>query len=68
MPGSLTRDSSLAPSSMQRGRKQKQKLTSPATDTGSKKKDKNAKDGGGVVAAVTKHAAKFPYVLPDETT
>ena len=31
------------------------------------KKDKNAKDGGGVVAAVTKHAAKFPYALPDET-
>lgn len=31
---------------------------------GYKKKDKNAKDSGGVVAAVTKHGAKFPNGAP----
>ncbi|KAI0476790.1 hypothetical protein F4859DRAFT_480214 [Xylaria cf. heliscus] len=62
MPGSSTHDpsptsdSSLPPNKPRP--KRKQKLT--GTDSpGSKKKDKNVKDSGGVVAAVTKHRAKF---------
>lgn len=36
---------------------------------GAKKDKKNGKDGGGVVAAVTKHTAgKFSYVLPPGAT
>ncbi|KAI1340538.1 hypothetical protein F5Y15DRAFT_378967 [Xylariaceae sp. FL0016] len=65
MPGSSTRDTSPAPASSSSAKKtrskkalKKQKLT--ASDaSGSKKKDKNAKDSGGVVAAVTRHGAKF---------
>ncbi|KAK7949758.1 hypothetical protein PG988_016397, partial [Apiospora saccharicola] len=52
----------LPPSSLtgrKGGRKQKQRLTQAASDAGSKKKDKNVKDGGGVVAAVTRQATKF---------
>ncbi|KAJ8126935.1 hypothetical protein O1611_g6704 [Lasiodiplodia mahajangana] len=62
MPGSSshdpspTSDSSL-PSTKPR-QKRKQKLTR-SDSSGSKKKDKNAKDSGGVVAAVTKHRAKL---------
>ncbi|TGJ87769.1 hypothetical protein E0Z10_g1029 [Xylaria hypoxylon] len=62
MPGSSshdpspTSDSSLPPSKPRQ--KRKQKLTGSDTP-GSKKKDKNAKDSGGVVAAVTRHGAKF---------
>ncbi|KAH8166151.1 hypothetical protein CIB48_g2083 [Xylaria polymorpha] len=62
MPGSSTRDpsptsdSSLPPNIPRQ--KRKQKLTG-SNSSGSKKKDKNAKDSGGVVAAVTKHRAKF---------
>ena len=62
MPGSSTRDSSPSSSSGRKGRnKRKQKLTA-GDAAGSKKKDKNVKDTGGVVAAVTKHA-KFSYVV-----
>ncbi|KAH6653982.1 hypothetical protein BKA67DRAFT_517900 [Truncatella angustata] len=61
MPGSSLRDPS--PSSSSSGKKgvkkRKQKLTKASDDSGSKKKDKNAKDTGGVFAAVTKHGAKF---------
>ncbi|KAI1759509.1 hypothetical protein GGR53DRAFT_141167 [Hypoxylon sp. FL1150] len=61
MPGSSTRETSPTASSSS-GRKvrskRKQKLTGSDTP-GSKKKDKNAKDSGGVVAAVTRHGAKF---------
>ncbi|KAI1313642.1 hypothetical protein F5Y03DRAFT_104162 [Xylaria venustula] len=53
---STTSDSSSPPS--QPRQKRKQKLTG-SDSSGSKKKDKNAKDHGGVVAAVTKHGAKF---------
>ncbi|RWA12404.1 hypothetical protein EKO27_g2711 [Xylaria grammica] len=63
MPGSSshdpspTSDSSLPPSKPRQ--KRKQKLTG-SDSPGSKKKDRNAKDNGGVVAAVTRHhAAKF---------
>ncbi|KAI2642634.1 hypothetical protein GGS21DRAFT_498859 [Xylaria nigripes] len=62
MPGSsshdlsLQSDSSLPP--IKPRQKRKQKLTG-SDASGSKKKDKNAKDTGGVVAAVTKHGAKF---------
>ncbi|KAK6866109.1 hypothetical protein PG995_002637 [Apiospora arundinis] len=61
MPGSSLRDPSPPASSTGRkgGRKQKQRLTQAASDAGSKKKDKNVKDGGGVVAAVTRQATKF---------
>lgn len=64
MPGSSLRDPSPPSSSTGRkgGRKQKQRLTQAASDAGSKKKDKNVKDGGGVVAAVTRQATKFSYV------
>ncbi|KAI1816054.1 hypothetical protein GGS20DRAFT_268644 [Poronia punctata] len=61
MPGSSTHESSppsdpSIPNQLrQRG---KQKLTGSKLP-GSKKKEKNAKDSGGVVAAVTKHGAKF---------
>ncbi|KAI0542269.1 hypothetical protein GGR58DRAFT_302192 [Xylaria digitata] len=62
MPGSSshdpspTSDSSLPPSKPRQ--KRKQKLTG-SDSPGLKKKDKNAKDSGGVVAAVTRHGAKF---------
>ncbi|KAJ3563756.1 hypothetical protein NPX13_g8085 [Xylaria arbuscula] len=62
MPGSSTHDqsttsdSSLPPNKARQ--KRKQKLTG-SDSSGSKKKDKNAKDNGGVVAAVTRHGAKF---------
>ncbi|KAM0812666.1 hypothetical protein AB5N19_12657 [Seiridium cardinale] len=61
MPGASVRDPSPASSSSGRkgARKRKQKLTKASDDSGSKKKDKNAKDTGGVFAAVTKHGAKF---------
>ncbi|KAI1867027.1 hypothetical protein JX265_007603 [Neoarthrinium moseri] len=62
MPGSSTRDPSPVSSSAggkKGARKRKQKLTQASGDAGSKKKDKNAKDTGGVFAAVTKHGAKF---------
>ncbi|KAI0408775.1 hypothetical protein F4802DRAFT_366836 [Xylaria palmicola] len=61
MPGSSTHDpsptsdSSLPPNKPRQKRKQKLTGSDPP---GSKKKDKNAKDSGGVVAAVTKHRAK----------
>ncbi|KAF2972102.1 hypothetical protein GQX73_g1472 [Xylaria multiplex] len=62
MPGSSshdpspTSDSSIPPSKPRQ--KRKQKLTG-SDSPGLKKKDKNAKDSGGVVAAVTRHGAKF---------
>ncbi|KAI2630811.1 hypothetical protein GGR54DRAFT_171453 [Hypoxylon sp. NC1633] len=61
MPGSSTRDTSPTSSSSvgKKGRnKRKQKLTG-SDAPGPKKKEKNVKDSGGVVAAVTKHGAKF---------
>ncbi|KAI1176252.1 hypothetical protein F4777DRAFT_276168 [Nemania sp. FL0916] len=64
MPGSSSHDTSptsdsSAPSAKSRQKqKKKQKLTSNDS-SGSKKKDKNVKDSGGVVAAVTRHRAKF---------
>ncbi|KAI4865869.1 hypothetical protein F4820DRAFT_418869 [Hypoxylon rubiginosum] len=61
MPGSSTRDTSptASSSSGRKGRnKRKQKLTG-SDAPGSKKKDKNVKDGSGVVAAVTRHGARF---------
>ncbi|KAI2470445.1 hypothetical protein F4781DRAFT_180411 [Annulohypoxylon bovei var. microspora] len=61
MPGSSTRETSPN-SSSSAGRKsrskRKQKLTG-SDAPGSKKKDKNVKESGGVVAAVTRHGAKF---------
>ncbi|KAI1755419.1 hypothetical protein F4782DRAFT_488498 [Xylaria castorea] len=62
MPGSsihdpsATSDSSLPPNTPRQ--KQRQKLTG-SNYPGSKKKEKNAKDSGGVVAAVTKHRARL---------
>ncbi|KAI0435088.1 hypothetical protein F5Y09DRAFT_103840 [Xylaria sp. FL1042] len=62
MPGSSTHDpsttsdSSVPPSKPRQ--KRKQKLTG-SDSPGSKKKDKNVKDNGGVLAAVTRHGAKF---------
>ncbi|KAI0552951.1 hypothetical protein F4679DRAFT_533051 [Xylaria curta] len=77
MPGSsihdpsATSDSSPTPSTPRQ--KRKHKLTG-STSPGSKKKDKNVKDSGGVVAAVTKHRAKLTngnagkdIVTPDES-
>ncbi|CAJ2510009.1 Uu.00g059090.m01.CDS01 [Anthostomella pinea] len=62
MPGSSIRDTSpasVSSSPQGKGRsKRKQKLTG-GDGPGPKKKDKNAKDSGGVVAAVTRHGAKF---------
>ncbi|KAI1458347.1 hypothetical protein F4805DRAFT_146314 [Annulohypoxylon moriforme] len=61
MPGSSTRDTSPASSSSvgrKSRNKRKQKLTG-SDAPGSKKKDKNVKESGGVVAAVTRHGAKF---------
>ncbi|RYP71265.1 hypothetical protein DL771_004957 [Monosporascus sp. 5C6A] len=56
MPGSSTRDSSpYSSSGGKRRNKRKEKLTG-IDASGTKKKDKNAKDSGGVVAAVTRHA------------
>lgn len=67
MPGSSTRESSpTASSSLGIGRKGRSKRKAKLTGSdapGSKKKDKNVKDSGGVVAAVTRHGAKFSYVL-----
>ncbi|KAI0024736.1 hypothetical protein F4780DRAFT_552265 [Xylariomycetidae sp. FL0641] len=62
MPGSSARDTSPASASSSsqnkiRGKRKQKLIRSDAS--GSKKKDKNAKDSGGVVAAVTKHGAKF---------
>ncbi|KAI0876077.1 hypothetical protein GGS24DRAFT_257850 [Hypoxylon argillaceum] len=68
MPGSsahdpsATSDSSLPPSKPRP--KRKQKLTR-SDSPGPKKKDKNAKDSGGVVAAVTKHRAKLSIAGKD---
>ena len=62
MPGSSTRDSSPSSSSGRKGRNKKGKKLTASDAAGSKKKDKNVKDSGGVVAAVTRHA-RFPYVL-----
>ncbi|OTA60455.1 hypothetical protein K449DRAFT_372134 [Hypoxylon sp. EC38] len=59
MPGSSTRDTSPTSSSSvgrKSRNKRKQKLTG-SDAPGSKKKDKNVKDSGGVVAAVTRHGA-----------
>jgi hypothetical protein len=62
MPGSSTHDSSPPSDSSSTPNKPrlkgKQKLTGSKA-SGSKKKEKNVKDSGGVVAAVTKHGAKF---------
>ncbi|KAI0377871.1 hypothetical protein F5Y04DRAFT_171021 [Hypomontagnella monticulosa] len=62
MPGSSTRDTSPNSSSSagkkSRNKRKEKKLTG-SDAPGSKKKEKNAKDSGGVVAAVTKHGAKF---------
>ncbi|KAI1374530.1 hypothetical protein F4677DRAFT_447167 [Hypoxylon crocopeplum] len=61
MPGSSTRDTSPTSSSSV-GRKSRSKRKPKLTGSdapGSKKKDKNVKDSGGVVAAVTRHGAKF---------
>ncbi|KAI0481110.1 hypothetical protein GGR56DRAFT_628922 [Xylariaceae sp. FL0804] len=62
MPGSSIRDTSPAAASSSSAKKarekQKQKLTS-SDASGSKKKDRNAKDSGGVVGAVTRHGARF---------
>ncbi|KAI0528078.1 hypothetical protein F5B22DRAFT_583517 [Xylaria bambusicola] len=62
MPGSSTHDpSTTSDSSLPSNKpqkKRKQKLTG-SDSPGSKKKDKNVKDNGGVVAAVTRHGAKF---------
>ncbi|KAI1439542.1 hypothetical protein F5Y02DRAFT_62946 [Annulohypoxylon stygium] len=61
MPGSSTRDTSPASSSSV-GRKSRSKRKHKLTGSdapGSKKKDKNVKESGGVVAAVTRHGAKF---------
>ncbi|KAI0002834.1 hypothetical protein F4779DRAFT_114161 [Xylariaceae sp. FL0662B] len=62
MPGSSIRDISPASASSSSGRKarnkKKQKLTG-SDAPGPRKKDKNVKDSGGVLAAVTKHGAKF---------
>ncbi|KAI1384558.1 uncharacterized protein F4822DRAFT_445931 [Hypoxylon trugodes] len=61
MPGSSTRDTSPNSSSSV-GRKIRNKRNKKLTEgdaPGSKKKDKNVKDSGGVVAAVTRHGAKF---------
>ncbi|KAI1074349.1 hypothetical protein F5B20DRAFT_441420 [Whalleya microplaca] len=62
MPGSSLRDTSPASASSSSGRKarnkKKQKLTG-SDAPGTRKKDKNVRDGGGVLAAVTKHGAKF---------
>ncbi|KAI0180985.1 hypothetical protein GGR52DRAFT_13965 [Hypoxylon sp. FL1284] len=61
MPGSSTRDTSPTVSSSPGTKarsKRKQKLTG-SDAPGSKKKDKNVKESGGVVAAVTRHGAKF---------
>ncbi|KAI5859378.1 hypothetical protein GGS23DRAFT_324819 [Durotheca rogersii] len=60
MPGSSVRETSPAASSSGRkGRdKRKQQLTG-SDAAGTKKKEKNVKDTGGVVAAVTRHGAKF---------
>ncbi|KAI1106318.1 hypothetical protein F4804DRAFT_53099 [Jackrogersella minutella] len=61
MPGSSTRDTSPNSSSSV-GRKSRSKRKDKLTGSdapGSKKKDRNVKDTGGVVAAVTRHGAKF---------
>ncbi|KAI0603081.1 hypothetical protein F4775DRAFT_12444 [Biscogniauxia sp. FL1348] len=63
MPGSSIRDASPASASSSSPakparNKRKQKLTG-GDKPGSKKKEKHVKDSGGVVAAVTKHGAKF---------
>ncbi|KAI2616655.1 hypothetical protein GGS26DRAFT_577915 [Hypomontagnella submonticulosa] len=62
MPGSSTRDTSPNSSSSvgkkSRNKRKEKKLTG-SDAPGSKKKEKNAKESGGVVAAVTKHGAKF---------
>ncbi|KAL7627068.1 hypothetical protein AAE478_003844 [Parahypoxylon ruwenzoriense] len=60
MPGSSIRDTSPASSSSARKsrNKRKQKLTG-SDAPGTKKKEKNVKDSGGVVAAVTRHGARF---------
>ncbi|KAH9898843.1 hypothetical protein F4778DRAFT_171314 [Xylariomycetidae sp. FL2044] len=67
MPGSSIRDASptsTSSSPLGKGRnKRKQKLTG-SDAPGSKKKDKNAKDGGGIVAAVTRNGAKFSNNSP----
>ncbi|KAI1822329.1 hypothetical protein F4861DRAFT_550830 [Xylaria intraflava] len=58
---SLLSDSSLPPNKPRPKQKQKaSKSNAPA----SKKKVKEVKDGGGVLAAVTKHGAKFSHYTP----
>ncbi|KAI1330401.1 hypothetical protein F5Y16DRAFT_16631 [Xylariaceae sp. FL0255] len=63
MPGSSTHDTSPASdSSINKppiSKKGKKKKLTGSDSSGSKKKDKNAKDSGGVLAAVTKNGAKF---------
>ncbi|KAI0122256.1 hypothetical protein F4814DRAFT_446193 [Daldinia grandis] len=61
MPGSSTRDTSPTSSSSV-GKKSRNKRSQKLTGSdfsGLKKKDKNVKESGGVVAAVTRHGAKF---------
>ncbi|KAI1194851.1 hypothetical protein F5X97DRAFT_309951 [Nemania serpens] len=62
MPGSSTHDPSPTSDSSLPANKPRQKRKEKLTGSpspGLKKKDKNAKDSGGVVAAVTKHRAKL---------
>ncbi|KAI1437705.1 hypothetical protein GGR50DRAFT_21344 [Xylaria sp. CBS 124048] len=66
MPGSSSHDPSLLSDSSPPNKprpKRRQKLTA-SNVPGFKKKDKDVREGGGVVAAVTKHGAKFTHGNP----